>query len=373
MKKTGIWLPILILPLILGCGTPKHIDRDRGLFAPFPEFGRHATINDGTKYDFPGKLKLLYERKIKGSVDSPAITENGLIAFNSSRQRFLGFDQSSGKRVWQIKERWGFMYDPAVVDSMIILIKKSTYGEIRVTNLFSGDLMAKRTINEIRTGPIIVNGGAVFGTVDGLMALELPDLETTWRTETDNMIDIRPVADSRRIYLVDGKSLRAVGRKNGEPLWRSDLKSAVVSELSIGRYLYVGLVDGAIVAVDTDKGKIVWEYHHGFRYHGRVFEFGERLYVGATDGGIYCLSAESGEIIWSYQTDGVVTATPVVYGEAVLVGSQDRYFYSLDWMTGELIDRYRLEGRVTFPAAIDGGRIFVTCRKNRLYCFEGQE
>ena len=78
-----------------------------------------------------------------------------------------------------------------------------------------------------------------------------------------------------------------------------------------------------------------------------------------------------GKVIWRFETKGVITAAPIVYEGSVLVGSLDRYLYSVDATTGRLIDSRRLEGPVVFEAAVDGHRIFVTCRKARLYCFEG--
>lgn len=357
--------------LFAGCGTPKHIKRDRDLSnsAVFSkEIGLNAYESSET---FDGRLNLLYEKKIKGSADSPIITAKRMVAFKSTRQRFLGFDQITGKKTLQVKKRRGYILNPVIHDSLLILVQRSRLGRIQVRNLFTGKVMAERTINEIRSGPIIVSNSLIFGTVDGLLTLKLPKLENGWRIRDNEIISVPAVSDSTVLFYAVGENLKAVKAADGARIWATACGSAIVSELSLGNYLYASLADGRMMAVEKESGQIIWERMFAFPVHGSVAEYEGRMYFGGTDGKIYCLSSIDGAILWGYQTEGIVTASPIVYGRAVLVGSHDRHFYSVDRISGQLIDRHRTEGPVTLAAAVDNEHIFIACRKNRLYCFKG--
>jgi outer membrane protein assembly factor BamB len=321
---------------------------------------------------FDGKLNLLYEKKIKGSAGSPLLAREGLVAMRSTRQRFIGYDPATGDGILQIKKRRGFILNPQIDDTLLILVERSRFGKVVVRNLFTGKTIGQRTIKEIRSGPIIEGGRLIVGTDEGLLALSLPGLETEWRTVDKEMVSLPAVGDGALVYYAAANGLiRAVQADNGKEVWKTDCGAAVSSELSPGRFLYAGLADGRVIAIDKESGSVVWERQLELPVHGGVAEYEGRIYFGATDDFIHCLSADGGDPIWEYETEGIITASPVVYDRAVLIGSQDRYFYSLDRTSGQLIDRRRLEGAVSLTAVVDGGLILVADRANRLYCFKG--
>ena len=373
MNRAWLIFLLLGLPLVTGCGTPRHVSREYDLLRePRRTWGEKISGRPDSTSAFSGDLTLLYEKKIKGAADSPILVRDGIVAFKTTRNRFLVFDQSSGKKICQIKQRRGIVLDPVVYDSLLVLVKRSDYGEIQVINLYTGRVVSQRQIKEIRAGPIIIDNGLIIGTTDGLWAIGLPGLETLWRTGAREMVENIPAADAGMVYYTIGKGIvRAVRENTGEQVWESDFTSPVISGFSAGRYLYFSVTDGRILAVDKIDGKPVWERSVGYTIRGGVAENEGSVYVGSTDGCVYALSLVDGSIQWQFKTGGVITATPIVYGAVILIGSQDRYFYSLDSMTGKVIDRHRMEGAVTEAAAAADGRIFIACRKNRLYCFEG--
>ncbi len=372
MKIRHILVTALIILGASGCGTSKHLDRDRVLFesanSPIKTGLRSFRTSSNT---FNGSLNILYEKKIKGVADSPFLTFDGHLAFYTTRHRFLVYDQMSGDKVCRIKKRRGLVLNAVVQDSLLVLVKRSKYGHIQVINLFTGKVIGERTLIELRSGPIIVSDNLIYGTSKGLLALSLPDLQTVWRSDSQAMVDIEAVSDSDIIYFAANGTLMALQSTDGSKIWQTDCGSAVVSELSIGERIYLGVADGRMMAIDKEDGQVAWDQQLGIQAHGGAAESDGRIFFGGTDRNVYCLSSISGEEIWKYKTDGIVTASPLIYGRAVLVGSHDRHFYSIDKTDGKLIDRRRLEGPITLAAAIDNDRIFVTCRKKRLYCFEG--
>jgi hypothetical protein len=364
---------IIIAVLALAGCTARNLPRINELHPPGIEYstsGMEPVSTAGNSFD--GRLDLIYEKKIKGSVDSPLSALGDYVVFRSTHDRILVYNRATGHRAAQIKKRHGIVLNTIVADSLLIIVRKAPYGEIDIINLFSGNSLNKLLVRNIRSGPIVVRDELIVGTTDGLAALSFPGLDTLWNVKSKKMVDVSPVSDGPSVYYCDGdRVIRAVRASDGESDWEARFDYSIVSELSVGSFLYFGLADGSMNALDKTTGSIVWTQPIGFQIHGRVAEDESRIFFGGTDGAVYCLSKVTAEVVWHYQTEGIITATPVVYGGAVLVGSHDRYFYSLDRETGELIDRRRLEGPVTMPADVGKGLILVPDRKNRLYCFKG--
>ncbi len=364
--------PLIAVLALTGCAS-KNLSRKNELLSPPSKYVASGVETFSASSDtFDGRLNLLYEKKIKGSADSPLLASGGFVVFRSTHDRILAYDRTTGDRAAQIKKRHGIILNTVVADSLLVFIRKVPYGEVSVTNLYNGNRIDKRVVRNIRSGPILVADILVVGTTEGLAAFTFPSLDTLWSVKSKELVDVSPVSDGSTVYYCDGDGMiRALEAGNGEPVWDAQFDYSIVSDLSVGSYLYFGLADGSMNAVDKTTGLIVWQQPIGFQIHGRVAETESRIFFGGTDGAMYCLAKTTGEIIWRYQTEGVVTATPVIYDGAVLVGSYDRHFYSLDRSTGELIDRRRLEGPVTMPAQVGGGLILVSDRKERLYCFKG--
>jgi outer membrane protein assembly factor BamB len=364
---------ILLLGLaVAGCTGKKHLPRDGGMFEMvWPRSPYQQAAARESKAPFNGDLKLLYEKKVKGSAFTPILVGEKYLAFNTGRSRFLVLDRQTGRQVCRIRKGKGVIRQPVIVDSLLVLVKRVPLGRIQIINLFTGKTLMERTVNEIRSGPINVKNALIFGTTAGIAAFSLPDLQTVWSYESKGMVDAAPVTDGEKIYFVSGKHrAMAIGADNGSLIWIRETDADVVSELSLGRYLFCGLADGRVIAMDRQTGGKIWEQSLAYPIRGALTEADGKIYLGCNDGKIYCLAADDGTREWEYQTDGVVTAAPVVVGQAVVVGSYDRFLYSLDRVNGELLDRRRLQGSITQSVAVDGGRMFAVCEKNRVYCFE---
>jgi len=366
-------IPCLItLCLFSGCTMRGKLPRSSDLYgfwnpADSIESGQEA--NNG----FNGHLRLLYEAKTRGSVDGPVLTSGRYLAFRSTRDRILVVDlRQNCHLVMQIHRRWGILTDPAILDSLLILVQAQPVGRIQIINLHSGAVLREKDLNEIRSGPIIIEKSLIFGTVTGLISLSYPDLAVKWRYQSKGMVDIAPVTDGSSVFYHDcAGNIARVSMTDGKLIWEYSCKSASVSGLTLGSHLYGGLADGRLMALDTASGQEIWHHQAEFPIRGGVVEDDGKIYSGGGDGVVNCLDAETGEKRWSFQTDGVISARPLIYGQAMLIGSQDRTFYSLDKETGRQIANQRLEGAISQGAVVIGGRIYAACRKSRIYCFEG--
>ena len=372
MRESVLAVLVVFVLALTGCAS-RNLSRKTELMSPPDGYTMTGTeLCSPANGPFDGRLNLLYEKKIKGSANSPLLNAGNYIVFQSTHDRVLAFNRATGNRAAQIKKRHGIILNTVLADSLVVIVRKAPYGELDIINLYTGGSVRKHTVRDIRSGPILVSDRLIVGTTKGLAAFTFPGLDTLWCVKSKEVVDVSPVSDGSTIYHCDGDGMiRAVEAAGGETVWQALFDYSIVSELSVGSFLYFGLADGSMNAVDKSTGLVVWQQPIGFQIHGRVAETESRIFFGGTDGAVYCLSKTNGEVVWRYQTEGVVTAPPVIYNGAVLIGSYDRYFYSLNRDTGELIDRSRLEGPVTQPADVGNGLILVADRRQRLYCFEG--
>ncbi len=374
MSNRYVLAALLILGVLFGCAPNKKLSRDRGPFEP--HWPGHKAIMTGNRIspgNFNGKLDVVYEKKIKGSVEGPILVDGKYVGFSTTHRRFILLDWETGKKVFRFKSKKGEFTDPIIDDSLLILIKHSDPVRLQIVNLFSGKVIRERKLKNIRAGSINVIDDLIVSAGAGLTALDRSNLETIWKQGAGEMVDTRPVSDGSMIYFVsDNRHVQAVRADSGTMIWDITVDADVVSPLTLGQHLYLGDIDGWISALDTARGEIVWKTGLDYPSWSGAAEFDNLVYVGCNNGIVYCLAAENGSVVWQYETDGIVTAPPVVYGDAVLIGSQDRHLYSLDRLTGELLDRRRLEGAVTSAVAVHDGRVFVGCRNNRIYLFEAK-
>jgi len=373
VRQVVICFALAAILAITGCTGGKHLSRlggptERLRYILIPPEERPSALTSG----FDGHLNLLYEKKIKGSADSPIMVGRKYLTFLTTRRRVAVIDQETGHRVCQIRSRRGYAFAPAIVDSFLVTVRYSPFGQTQVINLFTGKVAYESTIKEIRTGPIQVMNRLIFGTTSGLIALSL-DLNRLWNHETDGTVESPIIADGGIVFaIVKGNRLQAIRGEDGNLIWEFTSSTTISSEIGLGRYLYVGTADGRVLAVDKALGKMVWERPLGWPYRGAACEADDKVYLGCNDGKVYCLSAVDGTPIWDYQTGGVVTASPIVVGRAVIVGSNDKYLYSLDRVDGAMLDKRRLEGPIRTAAVHSNGCIFAACRQGRIYCFEGK-
>lgn len=69
---------------------------------------------------------------------------------------------------------------------------------------------------------------------------------------------------------------------------------------------------------------------------------GDRAYFGSSsDDKVYCLDTNTGRIVWEFFTEGPVRLAPSLAGDKVYFGSDDGAVYCLDGESGKLVWKYR--------------------------------
>ena len=155
------------------------------------------------------------------------------------------------------------------------------------------------------------------------------------------------------VGLVNG-TLIAADASNGTVRWSRNLNNAYTNALysntvsADGRIVYVGTLDSttyALFAVDATTGIQKWNSSSsidagiGMSAPAESPD-GKTLFVGAqpsTNGPSLCaVNAADGTLKWSFMTVGAINSSPVVSadGKTVFAGSEDGHLYTVDADTG---------------------------------------
>ncbi len=149
--------------------------------------------------------------------------------------------------------------------------------------------------------------------------------------------------DGETVCAASGQQLVAVGKDNGELLWRRDFDSFVVGlACSEGRAFVLA---DKVYALDLASGAPAWEFkpkHYLSRYGWYLGDMSPLLHDGQiyfTDWvRLYCLRAETGKEVWTTPVaedqDDRVFGMPRQSGRRLLYTSQDHGLYTIDLASG---------------------------------------
>ena len=141
------------------------------------------------------------------------------------------------------------------------------------------------------------------------------------------------------------------------------------------KVVYIGDLDGSLLAIDLDTGKKIWEYKVEIGFVTGPAIKDDHIYIGDIDGIFYCLD-KNGELVWKHQTDAEINSSANFYGSDVLFGSQDTKLYSLDAKSGKVTWEHETADQVRCGATIVENRAFVAGCDGGLHIIEldnGQE
>lgn len=227
--------------------------------------------------------------------------------------------------------------------------------------------------------PAVLADTVYIGSDDGfLYALESATGRLRWRFETGGAVRARPTADAGsvlvpsddgRLYCLDaasGKSdwITAIGVS---PAPRSGLgtddyrydnfaSAAVVN----GNTVFVGTLDGEVVALDRATGSERWRFSAGDAVTSTPALHGQILLFGSFDHNVYALDARSGKFLWRFDTGAPVVSSPAIAGDVAIVGSRSYDLFGLNTDDGSVRWRfYDWFSWIESSATVVGGTAYI--------------
>ena len=143
--------------------------------------------------------------------------------------------------------------------------------------------------------------------------------------------------------------------------WSYQAKDSIESSAAIvDGVVYVGVMDGHLLAVDLETGALRWQYQTA----GPVEESSPCVsagvvYVGDLEGVVHAVDASTGKAKWTFKTQGEIKSSPNRSGDRVYIGSYDQCLYALS-AGGSLVWKFRAEGPVHATPAVDGDTVYIS-------------
>ena len=198
-----------------------------------------------------------------------------------------------------------------------------------------------------------------------------------WTYDAGSPLWAGPTFANGTLYVgaLDGRVI-ALDAQTGTKRWESRTGGAVRARPTIdGNALYVQADDGRLYRLDAATGRQVWSVRvvaepvvrrpfsdpktRYDRFSSAVRVVGAKLYVGTHDGTLLALDARSGRQLWSFAAGDAILAAPALAGGVLYAGSFDHHVYAVDAATGRLRWKRDTGGAVVSTPAVAGGRVIV--------------
>lgn len=186
-----------------------------------------------------------------------------------------------------------------------------------------------------------------------VIAIDAKSRRERWRTRVPSEVLVRPVIyeDTVIVRTIDGKIL-SLNIDSGKIRWQyqraiPDLTLRGTSEPVIARgKIFVGLADGRLIAISPDDGGVIWdvalsvptgrsEIQRLVDIDGDAQLYGRVLYAASFQGRVAAIDVERGQFLWARDFS---THTGVLLDEKVLYSSDEHgHIWALDRLNGATI------------------------------------
>lgn len=224
----------------------------------------------------------------------------------------------------------------------------------------------------ITTAPVRWGDTLIVGTASGeLVATDVDESDELWRARFDGAIDALATT-STAVFAAAGTALHRVSPVTGEVEWSVSLESTrAATPLTVTQStLYLGLVDGSVIARDREDGTGRWRTPVGGTPVGRMALIDGRLHLATEAGDLVSVDGAEGSVEWRHELAGAVAAGPAdlagriaavtIGGEVVVVG-----------LGGETYASWRVEAAPFLaPPVGSADRLVVVDGAGSVYAFE---
>ncbi len=226
-------------------------------------------------------------------------------------------------------------------------------------------------LKAVDTTPIVTSGRVFFVTTENTVeciGLEPGVPVSGWPVRLAEAPATELVAREGRVLLVDRNHvLHCWEQSNGRLLWSVSLDSAPAGPPVIERrQVRVGTADGRVVTVDATSGQVLGVLRSEVGIATRVFSDNGFVFFGLGNGTVQAVDAGDGRVVWSTP----IGRTPAdgelaLAADTVLVIGPDQQLLALDRATGKESARLPLGAGNVHGLQVNGSRAFVSMRRPR--------
>ncbi len=209
-----------------------------------------------------------------------------------------------------------------------------------------------------------------FSTRNGYVyCVEGKERRVLWKYKAQNQIKSALFQGEAGLYFLDTDDVLYHLAKNGDLIWKRDLKEKIGSGIAVGRQMvFLTTESGKIIALDEASGKIQWSFQTTHRPSTPPYFSPEgRIIFGCEDGNLYFLN-ERGEEVFRFRLDAKIQSSLYVEGNLLYFGASDQYFYCFDAQKKRIKWKIKTGGKIFSSIKAEGKRIFFLTWNGILYC-----
>ena len=293
---------------------------------------------------------------------------------NPQHSGFLPLDTSS-----PFSLRWMYETEGAIVSSPIIatgLVYVASWDKkIHVLNPLTGDRIGRlRLKGSISSTPVMSGARLFVGSEhpDGRMyAFNMISGQVEWRTKALD-INSSPAVDRGKLFFGSGNgALYAVSTDSGRVLWTFKTGGAVRSSpLVTNDMVCFGSMDRWVYALDAHTGEVVWKHETRGTIDSSPAVQNEIVYIGSSDSTLYALDTATGNPIWTVQTEGSIHSSPAVDESTCYIGSYDGSVYAIRAQTGDVVWKWSTQSIIRSSPAVSSQAVFIGAHDGSFYVID---
>ena len=235
------------------------------------------------------------------------------------------------------------------------------------------------TESKIRSAILIDDGKLYFGNENNeFYAVDISTKQKLWMYSTEEPVQTWPVSADGKILFNAGNSLYILDSASGNEIRKVTYPSTSSNRVSRDTYAfndsyvavssgiacYVAL-DGDLVAVDIEKGEIIWSISSGSRgaaTSGVNFRDGKLYFIDGS-GSLCCIDIQAKQMIFQTQIQDGIFAPVYINAGKIYLGGRSCKVYCIDADSGNVLWSSFSHDTTTWfsGGSVSVGNILYTC------------
>ncbi len=378
-----VTIAALLIGVLAGCG---------GLRLPYPLRDQEADIrtfngntlrnNDRQPISDP-PLFLEWEQNLTaGFGEGAPLLVDSVLFLGNLRGELYAFDARTGKRYGWVG-LGGAIHGAPVIDGNLAIVPLVGSRESLVAyDLLEGKTRWRQMLGDIHVSPLLLESRIFIANTAGTFyCVSREDGGELWRFDLPDNTTMKGIRsspagfDQSVLFGADDGFLYHLVASSGTLRWRFDAGAAVYAPAVIHQGdLFVGTLEGKILAIAMTTGTALWSYDAGGSIYGSALVDSALVIVGTTAGRVVAINRATGLLVWETDVRAPINSGIVGSGQYVYAGTLRKDLLALQRKTGEVVWRGTTGGRIKTTPIIGVGRIFVAGDNRILQAFrEGKK
>lgn len=336
--------------------------------ASWPDYGftPQRTRANTALTDLRPPFRRVWEYDAGSLVEFPPVIAGGRAFVGTNGKLALAIDLDTGRELWRHELMGRIASSPAIAGDLVIFT--SIRGEVVAYEAESGErVWGRRAGAPVESSPLVIGDSLYIGTLAGrVLKLAVDTGGVRWTARARGDVKAGLTRSGPNVVVGDYAGfITAFRMRDGDIAWQRESPGTRLSgagrfyggaAVAYGR-VYIGNINGRVVALDADTGEVAWVRVLGDFVYSSPAVADERVYVGSYDQHLYALDAVTGRVVWRFAAGERISGSPTVLGDLVHVStiartpSEGRTFM-LDAATGERVLTFP-DGRYTSSVAVD--------------------